>query len=90
LTFLSFIIIGALPMLPSFYSYFFGETSSVTSKSIFLTSGLFTLLAFAFIGYMRARILGKNKIKSILQSVLICSLSAAVAYFIGEYISKII
>jgi VIT1/CCC1 family predicted Fe2+/Mn2+ transporter len=92
LTFLSFIIIGALPMLPSFYSYFFSNAGpeSVTSKSIFLTSGILTLFAFAFIGYMRAKVLNKNKTKSIIQSVLICSLSAAVAYFIGEYISKII
>lgn len=90
LTFLSFVIIGSIPMIPSFYSYFFGNTNSVTTKNIFLISGIFTLFAFAFIGYLRARILNKNKLRSIAQSIFICGTSAAVAYFVGEYISKLI
>ena len=84
-TFLSFVSIGSIPLLP-----FLLTINNLGNTSIFYASAILTILTFVFIGYMRGRILKRNKIHTILQSVIICSISAFVAYFVGEYISKII
>jgi VIT1/CCC1 family predicted Fe2+/Mn2+ transporter len=64
--------------------------NNIGNKSVFYTSTLVTILTFVLIGYFRGKILGRNKLQTIIQSVLICSISASVAYFVGEHISKLI
>ena len=90
ITFISFIIIGLFPIIPSIYGYFsYGQDYKI-SFPIFIASVLLTLLAFIFIGYIRGKILMRSKIKMIIQSVFICTISASFAYFIGEYLSNIL
>ncbi len=84
-TFLSFVLIGSIPLIPFLYSL-----KNIGNKNIFLVSTLLTISTFVLIGYLRGRILNRNKLVTILQSVIICSVSASVAYFVGEYISKLI
>jgi VIT1/CCC1 family predicted Fe2+/Mn2+ transporter len=84
-TFSSFIVIGSVPLIP-----FLVCLNNIGNKSVFYTSTLVTILTFVLIGYFRGKILGRNKLQTIIQSVLICSISASVAYFVGEHISKLI
>jgi VIT1/CCC1 family predicted Fe2+/Mn2+ transporter len=84
-TFLSFVFIGAIPLIPFLYSL-----KNTGNINVFSVSILLTLSTFVLIGYLRGRVLRRNKIVTILQSVIICSVSASVAYFVGEYISKLI
>ena len=89
-TFISFIIIGLFPILPSIYYYLIYGPDHKISFPIFMLSVVLTLFAFIFIGYLRGKILKRNKIKMITQSVVICTISAISAYFIGEYLSQIL
>lgn len=80
-TFLSFVGIGFIPLLPILF---------MAHANKFILSTIFTLLTFAFIGYVRGKILKRNPIRLALQSIIIGSICAAIAYFIGEYISKLV
>lgn len=80
-TFLSFVGIGFIPLIPILY---------LTHSNKFLLSTIFTLLTFAFIGYVRGKILDRNPVRLALQSVLIGSICATIAYVIGEYISTLV
>lgn len=84
-TFASFILIGSVPLIPFLYSL-----NNIENKNIFLVSILLTLITFIMIGYLRGRVLKRNKINTIFQSVIICSIAASVAYFVGDYISSLI
>ncbi len=80
-TFFSFVIIGFIPILPVIFA---------AKEKQFLLSALFTLITFAAIGYLRARILNRNSFTLALESVIIGSTCASLAYIVGMYISKIV
>ncbi len=84
-TFFSFVLIGSIPLIPFLYSL-----KNIGNKNIFFTSTILTISTFVLIGYLRGSILNRNKLVTIMQSVIICSVSASVAYFVGEYISNLI
>jgi VIT1/CCC1 family predicted Fe2+/Mn2+ transporter len=80
-TFLSFVLVGFIPVLPIIIA---------TKEKQFLLSTIFTLITFACIGYLRAVILERNKLALALQSVGIGSTCAALAYIVGVYVSQIV
>lgn len=90
LTFTSFAVLGLFPIIPTLYAYLVGVPDNKITFDVFIISTLLTLIAFSFIGYLRGYILRRNRIDSILQSVIICSISASVAYFVGEYVARIL
>jgi VIT1/CCC1 family predicted Fe2+/Mn2+ transporter len=85
ITFISFIGVGLVPLIPFLLALFF----ALPANRFFL-SILFTFIAFVSIGYMRGYILKKNKLAMVLQSVGIGSLCAGVAYFVGQLISHLV
>ena len=89
-TFISFVLLGLIPLMPTLYAYNFYGPDSLLSFYTFIVSTLVTLCAFIFIGYVRGKVLKRNLFRTILQSVFICSASATVAYFVGEYVAKIL
>jgi VIT1/CCC1 family predicted Fe2+/Mn2+ transporter len=89
-TFSAFIVLGLFPLAPTLYAYFKLPLDSTLPLNMFLLSTFLTFIGFTYIGYLRGKILKRNILNTVLQSVVICSVSASVAYFIGEYISKII
>lgn len=84
-TLVSFVGVGLIPLLP-----FLVALSFALPINEFLLSSILTFTAFATIGYMRAYILKKNKLAMIAESVLIGTLCAVMAFFVGQYISNII
>ncbi len=90
ITFLSFVMLGALPVLPTLYAYLENPEAKELPLNIFLLSTILTLLSFTFVGYLRAKVLYRNVWRTIAQSILVCSVSAFVAYFVGEYISMLL
>jgi VIT1/CCC1 family predicted Fe2+/Mn2+ transporter len=80
-TFLSFVLVGFIPVLPIIIA---------TKEKQFLLSTIFTLITFACIGYLRAVILERNRLALALQSVGIGSTCAALAYIVGVYVSQIV
>jgi VIT1/CCC1 family predicted Fe2+/Mn2+ transporter len=89
-TFISFIILGLFPLAPTLYSFFTLPLNSPLPLNMFIVSCVLTLLGFTYIGYLRGRILKRNLLNTILQSVLICTISATVAYVLGEYVAQML
>ncbi len=80
-TFFSFVVIGFIPILPVILA---------TKEKQFILSIVFTTATFAAIGYLRARILKRNGALLALQSVIIGSVCATLAFGVGEYISRFV
>ncbi len=89
-TFISFAIIGCFPLAPSLYAYNTLPPDATLPFSIFMMSTGLTFLSFFYIGYLRGKILKRNLFRTIVQSILICSISACIAYYLGEYTAYLI
>ncbi|MCH8319201.1 MAG: VIT1/CCC1 transporter family protein [Bacteroidetes bacterium] len=86
MTFLSFIFVGFIPLLAYVVNYFSGGETG----SLFLTSCLLTSLAFLIIGYLKSYVNQSSKIKSVLETLILGGMAAAVAYLVGDVLEKII
>jgi VIT1/CCC1 family predicted Fe2+/Mn2+ transporter len=89
-TFIAFAVIGCLPLAPSVYAYYTLPPDSTLPLSMFLASTALTLIGFTYIGYLRGKILKRNIWRTVTQSVIICSISAFIAFYLGEYIASVI
>ncbi len=89
-TFIAFVLIGCFPLIPSVYAYYTLPSDATLPFSMFLASTLLTLIGFTYIGYLRGKILGRNLFRTVMQSLVVCSVSAIIAYFLGEYIIGLI
>ena len=78
-TFVSFAIVGVIPLIPYFLSFF----SEVVKQNVYPLSIIMTFIAFFFIGSAKVYITGKNWLKSGLQTLLIGGVAAIIAYGIG-------
>ena len=85
-TFCSFVVIGLIPLLAYIWDFLFG----VRVVSRFLISSILTFLAFAIIGYFRARVVHTGKSKAMVETLALGIIAATVAYFIGDFLEKII
>lgn len=79
-TFISFIIIGFVPLIPILF----------LKDNAFLYSCIFTLITFASIGYMRGKVLNRDPLRLATQSVAIGTACALISYFVSSYISQIV
>jgi VIT1/CCC1 family predicted Fe2+/Mn2+ transporter len=84
-TFVSFIGVGLIPLIPFLLALFVTLPANEFALSI-----VFTVLAFIAIGYMRASVLKKNRSYMIFQSVAIGTLCAGLAYVVGQMISTMV
>ncbi|MEN9337816.1 MAG: hypothetical protein RIQ41_130 [Candidatus Parcubacteria bacterium] len=89
-TFIAFALIGCFPLAPSVYAYYTLPPDSTLPLSMFILSTILTLIGFTYIGYLRGKILGRNIYRTVIQSIIICSISAVIAYYLGEYIAALI
>lgn len=76
-TFLAFIIIGFVPILPYVFNLTF------FNLSLFQTSCILTFLTFLLIGIVRGKVTGSNKITSAVETILIGGTAAAISYYVG-------
>lgn len=78
-TFISFFIIGLIPLL-SFVLSFFSEEINFYKIEL---SILFTALAFLFVGGVKGRIVKKHPLRSALETLLIGGIAASLAFIVG-------
>ncbi|MAE42676.1 hypothetical protein CMO93_02805 [Candidatus Woesearchaeota archaeon] len=78
-TFISFGLIGAIPLIPYFLSFF----SETIKEIVFPLSVIMTFIAFFFIGSAKIYITDKNWFKSGLETLLVGGAAAVIAYSIG-------
>lgn len=75
-TFLSFVLVGILPILPFIIS---------KNKNNKYISFIISLIVFTLIGYVKGYITKENKIKTSTQTLMVGTTAAALAYSIGHY-----
>lgn len=85
-TFLSFLLVGFAPLLFFILALIF---PSLESKQ-FLYSIILTALAFIFIGFVKGEIVGKNRIKSSIETLLIGGFAALLAYIVGYLLKGLV
>ncbi len=80
-TFIAFLVVGAVPLLP----YFLGIFVEVPWQ--FTVSCVLTGLAFLMVGWIKGRIVGVDRVRSALETFAIGGLAAGVAYLVGVLLS---
>lgn len=85
-TFLSFCVLGSIPIAPYLYAFVSGRTI----ENVFFWACALTGLAFVIIGGLQAQINKTKKSKAIIETLLLGSVAAAIAYFAGDWLEKII
>lgn len=78
-TFSAFIGVGMIPLLPFIYALFF----DLDAAGQFAWSIAATFFAFVMTGVVRGRVMGKNALGTVAETVLVGGLAAAIAYIAG-------
>ncbi len=86
MTFLAFCVLGSVPIAP--YAYSFVSGNEIQNK--FVIACVCTGIAFGLIGYMKGIVNNTNKGRAILETLLLGGIAAGVAYFVGDWLEKII
>lgn len=84
-TYVSFILIGLIPLLIYLINVF---TQNI--DNLFLWASVLTFIWFAFIWWLKSLITEKSKIISMLETLFLWALAAWVAYYVGDFLEKII
>jgi len=81
-TFLSFIVIGFIPLLPFVLSLFIPSIKSYE----FNLSIIFTGIALATVGAVKGKIVKKNSTRSALETLVIGGIAASLAFLVGFFL----
>ena len=76
-TLMAFIVFGSIPLLP----YVFSQNS----PTLFLNAVVATITALFALGLLRWRVTNEHVLRSIFEIVLLGSVSASIAYFVGTF-----
>lgn len=85
-TFISFILVGFIPLLIYIYEYIAG---TAVHQGFWLACGL-TSLAFIGIGWLKSAVTQTNRTKSILETLALGISAAVLAYFVGSTLEQMI
>lgn len=85
-TFFSFVAVGIIPILPFMFTYMFRDGI----QNVFGLSVTLTAICFISIGLLRGYILKKNMLYLAGQTLLVGSISASIAYMVGDFLSKLV
>jgi len=85
-TFLSFVIIGFIPLLSFVLALFIPYLVPIQ----FQVSITLTAVAFLIIGSIKGKVIGKNKISSSIETILIGSAAAILAFLVGYLLKNLI
>ncbi len=86
MTFFSFLVVGFIPLLVYVLDYF----SGIGNVHTFLYASALTFIAFVFIGFLKSYVNETSRIKGIVETVLLGVIAAGVAYWVGDFLEKLI
>jgi len=84
-TFISFILVGLIPLLPYVLDLAFD-----LRINLFTTSALATSVAFIIIGWIKTRVIQTSVFKGIIETLALGVIAATVAYFIGAFLESLV
>lgn len=84
-TLLSFIVGGGIPLIVYVFAY-----AGKLGYNPFFLSSVVTLLAFILIGYIKTYVTQVGLVRSIMETLALGASAAMAAYFLGDYLEKII
>ena len=85
-TYVSFILVGLIPLLAYVFNFFF----EWDMQTLFFASCIMTSVGFAIIGWLKAYITQTSPFKGILETLALGGLAASVAYFVGDFLEGIL
>lgn len=85
-TFVSFVIMGLVPLLVYIFSYLNGTKAD----HLFPYSCVLTGASFLFIGILRSRVTNTNWLRSIVETLLLGGIAALLAYYLGSVLEGMI
>ena len=85
-TFLSFNIVGLLPLIIYLKSYLQGENTD----NIFFYTSLLTAVGFILIGVLKNKVSNNSMFRDVMFTLLLGSIASVVAYVVGDYLENII
>ena len=85
-TFLSFVVIGLIPLLVYLYDYL----TDSASDNAFTISCILTFAAFAGIGWLKSVVTQTHQWRSILETLILGASAAALAYWVGDVLEKVV
>ncbi len=88
-TFAAFVAAGLVPVSVYIVDVMFGGAQSVNANLFYVSSAL-SLIVFAAIGYFKSRIENAKVAKSIIETVLLGSIAASMAYFAGDWLARLL
>lgn len=85
-TYTSFILVGLVPLI----AYVIDFTSETKINNVFFTSAVLTGMTFLLIGILKSYVTETNKWRSMLETLLLGGIAAAISYYIGDMIEHFI
>ena len=85
MTFISFILVGLIPLLVYVWDYF-----SKIDGNLFMIAAILTSIGFIIIGFLKTYVTETNRWVGVLETLLLGALAAGVAYFVGDILEKMI
>lgn len=85
MTYLSFIFVGLIPLMVYVYDWLFDF-----QQDPFLWASAFTFAAFFGIGWLKSYLTQTSRLRSIVETLALGLLAAAVAYFVGDWLEQLI
>lgn len=83
-TFISFLILGLIPLIIYLVDYI-----QPLEKNMFPISTVMTIISFGIIGFLKSLITNTNRLKGVLETVLLGMAAATLAYFVGNFLEKL-
>jgi vacuolar iron transporter family protein len=87
MTFTSFVVVGFIPIMV--YVADFGFKLNLGEKAFIWSAGL-TALGFITIGYLKSIVNHTSRRKSILETLILGTIAALVAYFLGDFLEGVL
>jgi VIT1/CCC1 family predicted Fe2+/Mn2+ transporter len=84
-TYISFILIGLIPLSAYVLDYIYP-----LETNLFLLSSLLTALGFAFIGWLKSRVNEVSVFKGIFETLMLGGVAALVSYVVGDLLEKLL
>lgn len=84
-TYVSFILIGLIPLLIYVWDYFTPVTGS-----LFVWSSVFTGLGFIIIGILKTYVTQTNVWRGVLETLVLGAIAALVSYYVGDILEGLV